>query len=223
MSGISSLKKALSSTQGKLDEKLISGFIREQSKKVDSPEMICKICFLFCYVQDLFDRSNQHQENTIWNNRTEMSHRVGVGKSVFGTVEISSDSNMICKWTLIIKYTGFGLAIGVSSNACLPTQQFYDKFDSISYCCFTGDAGYRNDIKSGGSYNCGVPLSARFDSGDTVTMTLDLKNKTISYKVNDEDFGIAFEKIAVSNEIKYRLAIFIDQCLVELKSFTETS
>lgn len=43
-------------------------------------------------------------------------------------------------------------------------------------------------------------------SGDILEITLDLNEKTISFKLNDEDFGIAFRNVVKTN---YRLAISV--------------
>ena len=40
-------------------------------------------------------------------------------------------------------------------------------------------------------------------------MTLNLKNKSISYTVDDIDYGIAFKNIDIDNDIYYRAAVFM--------------
>ena len=49
--------------------------------------------------------------------------------------------------------------------------------------------------------------SIGYDKGDTITIHLDLDNKTVGFSKNDTFIGIAFENI--KNDIDYRLAISV--------------
>eukprot|EP01084_Bolivina_argentea_P069595 126605_1 len=164
MSNDTPLKNALSSVQGKIDEKLVFGFIRETNcKNDDFPDMFGKIIFLYFFIQELFDESNFHTAITIWNNGTIMRHRYGSAKSSFGTVWISSNSNMICTWTFIIKYKGYGMAIGLSSKQCSPTVEIFEyRSNWISYCCSSSGHGYRNDTTTN-DWSNDVNLSSSYN------------------------------------------------------------
>jgi hypothetical protein len=67
------------------------------------------------------------------------------------------------------------------------TSSGYIGHDSVSWG-FSNGGGYPYAYSSGSSRNYGTV----YRQGDVITMTLDMDNKNVSYKVNDNDYSVCF-------------------------------
>ena len=85
----------------------------------------------------------------------------------------------------------------------------YDRFynepnNGYAYCAFKSFGELMDPTKYG--YYMLEEYGANCNDGDVVEMTLDLYERTLSFKVNDVDYGVAFNDIEYT---QYRAAIFM--------------
>ena len=76
-------------------------------------------------------------------------------------------------------------------------------------------SGHKVNIETG--HGIGDKYGTLCKEGDTIKMTLDLHEMTVRFKVNDVDYGTAFDSI---QEAKYRAAVWLCRqsdtvCIVE--------
>ena len=61
-------------------------------------------------------------------------------------------------------------------------------------------------MSSGGSWK---KYNKGFSEGNIVEMIMNLSQGTISFKLDNEDLGIAFKDIVKKDDIKYKMAVYI--------------
>ena len=157
-----------------------------------------------------------------------MTHKgeIGAWRSVYGTKSIPVNSKYIYEWKFRILQTNepdhhlFGIHT-FTDGAKMINGDFSAKYmhNNISRSQFWA----LTDI--GGKYT-GKPIKQNDDSyeckwvvDDVITMILDTNKKTLSYRKNGQDFGVAFYDIILYKETYMAIAMGQYGLSIELVSF----
>ena len=212
------------------DNKIVEGYIRKKylSKSSNIPKDIIDLLYLFYHI--VIPETFKHYNSSKYRLESDdmILTRIGTRNRgsdsvVYGSQCISSMNEEIHRWTFkIIKKTlWWYIVFGIDETK--HTRKEYGGFDTRSkksksyalwsnaYKCEHGDM---YDFKKADN-------APRFDTNDTVNMILDLSSKSVSYQVNHGDMFLAFEDIAVGQDIEYCMGVCIggaDDC-VELLSY----
>eukprot|EP01084_Bolivina_argentea_P174640 302509_1 len=195
------------------------------------PLLIHSLCLLYYHVSDEFEiagkdikiskdhKSIMHPSN--WYHNTS-----------YGKIVIQSTAKVIYKWELKI-----------DSNASIQQQkrtpQMLENPDWLMFIAISAsnvtDQGLVSHKEYGYMYcSDGEIRSTRsmiwkqygscYDVNDAVGVVLDLQKKQISFEVNGNVYGVAFENIETNNDIEYRLAVSLrcKHAKVTIKKFTES-
>ena len=191
---------------------LVSGYIRKQiieKYKINIPLQIIKLCFLFWYIDacDKWDTSLCHKlvkingscvkldDNVEWTPERPMLC------TIFGCNSIKSGD--IFTWKLRFNSNIYYCCIGV----------IHDKIDVLKANIIDNNFGRQNS----GCYLTNTHGSMYYEwegkndycpkfeeKGVIIEMTLNMIEHTIRYKINNIDYGIAYDKLY---ENAYRLAV----------------
>ena len=130
---------------------------------------------------------------------------------MYGNIVIDSLSDIICRWNVRIQgLEGIGsVEIGVSGDA--PSEKYLDteQLPSNTFLFRTNNREYSLEHVYG-SEDCIVSREdgkLHWESDDIVGIQLNLKKRNIEVSVNDMHIGIIFKNIPIGDDIKYRLAI----------------
>ena len=97
----------------------------------------------------------------------------------------------------------FDLSIGIIMDKFIKPENIKNE------CHFLQDTGYGFSTSRAIASCKSNWLSREYakipNDGDIITMIVDLEQNTISYKINDEDYGVAFDQI---EEGEYRVAVY---------------
>eukprot|EP01083_Nonionella_stella_P288803 982725_1 len=120
------------------------------------------------------------------------------GNSAIGKLKITD--NMRVKWECTVQ-KGKNIKIGIlkcdeESDKVMLTKSIFVSRNGFGYLGQNGNIQHSNAITA----KYGQP----FKSGDKVMVRLDMMSKTLSFKVNDMDQGIAFEDLSSAH---YKLAV----------------
>ena len=134
--------------------------------------------------------------NMIWYN--DVGHRENTS---YGRIVIPSLSGAICRWDIKINHLrDHGFRIGICSDFTLTEKCFVDDEGSSNYAVSSNN-GYKVSKSQRDSY------ANHFNTGDIVSIKLNLQDRYVEFFINDKSFGKAFENIDVAQDIDYRLAI----------------
>ena len=131
----------------------------------------------------------------------------------FGSTLINTKVAAIYEWTFKIingrkfdwsscVYYDF-ICIGLKNTQHIASRVWIDEFCEFDNL---GDIYCGSPIKKRPGFNVGS-IKAKFGKDSTIKMTLDLYDKTVSYCIDDEDLGVAFENIPEEEE--YRMAVTV--------------
>ena len=209
---LSRLKKIKSS-----DTNLTFGYCREAHQQFfveNNPyyyiqPLIVYTCLAYYHIKHEWDISNMSKECIVNGDYIEKI------KELYDTTNLLKQeiSNGIHEYKFKIINTNamgedyYDIGIGITSSKYFQSH----KDDLITQCYQDYDTGY-GYTTSKGILECWDPELENSDYGaickqnDIVTMTVDLENGQIKYKVNDIDFGIAFHKIPNDT---YRIALYL--------------
>ena len=131
--------------------------------------------------------------------------------SIYGSYSIQSNSQDKFTWILQISRENNnvnngklnGIYIGISSTYICDSDCFSNTESSNYSCSLDGNKWSQGNQNK---YH-----SEKFIVGDIMTMTLDCKNKQLSFSHNGKDLGIAYDNIDIDTNIKYKLAIIASQ------------
>ena len=190
---------------------LVSGYIREFVDKFRTgiPNEIIKLCFSFWLIDvcDEWDKSLCHKFAEINESVFTLVDDYTQGKdgvhccTAFGTHSIKEGE--IFEWTLRLNTKISWICIGVCP----------DEPDSLRENKVRNSYGYDNNKRGCFLLNMNGVLyhgntqnyCTRFGEKDTlIKMTLNMKDHTISYKINDEDHPFVDAKLKAE---KYKLAV----------------
>ena len=199
---------------------IVFGFIRciEQSlsKMRSIPMEIFSMCLLYYYNPEYF--TNHGDYISLKNGDKTMEHNSdNEYDTVYGNLEINDKDYIKCSWTFQINKLNDNLVmgIGISCNRRVINDMFAGSENTYAYEAYRiGELHSKGDLTE---YGC------PWKDGDIVKMELDVENKTLRYFVNSEDQGIAVQDINFDNDIKYVMAMYLDEkSIVTLLEFEAT-
>ena len=131
--------------------------------------------------------------------------------TTYGSYIINSEINGIYIWKFKVLIDSTFINIGIDESKCEWIEDcFHIQTKTKQYAFWCGARKYQWDSKD----SMGKEYGIKYDKKDnTMTMLLHFsKNKSfLSFKVNNIDYGIAFDKVARGKGIKYRMAIDLTQ------------
>ena len=188
---------------------LVYGYIRDINKKFKLliPDDINKICFEYWLITvcDEWDKhylSSEHVEIDE-SGATVKSIKAGV-VSIYGcrTVDKGVYSWQI-KLMMNVAATSRWFCMGVIQDKHGILERFKQSYMYVEHhgCCLHNDGRFYR-----GSASFGKDYMDRFKVEEEIIilMTLDMDNHTLSYKVNDKDYGIVTDQLGKD---RYRLVI----------------
>eukprot|EP01084_Bolivina_argentea_P113675 202577_1 len=202
----------------------VSGYIRaiQRSSKLKMGSDIENLCSLFCGTFEYFEMIgdlitlDKHQRRIVMNNYK--TSNTAVGSQI-----ISLSRNTRCyEWKFKVQKTFGDVCIGVigvdnTNLSSLLRTYFCRNKKYRNYAVKTNGSkisadGYENYFKN--------PLSTKEEHLITMTMNVQSPNATLSYSINNEPMGKAFEWNM--KDEKYRMAVSIyRRCSVELLKYTD--
>eukprot|EP01084_Bolivina_argentea_P039943 73805_1 len=190
---------------------LVHGYIREQfiETKHKIPTAIMDLIFSFFYLSiDIWCQNGDLitvDDATV----THASNDNSNWQSALGT--IVAEKSGIHEWKIKINKIGgySNLILGVvNASFYKPNSPFvvdfaFGTFDPIYYACI---ASGKKMTATGNEW---TPYAQALKDNDDVKLILNLKQKTITYEINDKSMGIAFDDIEMS--CGYRFAVSMDR------------
>lgn len=182
-------------------ELIIYGFIRIHFPNYNSiPKELQELCLLmYLVVMDEWDAEKAHANVSIDATDNTATYPGTTGwKQAVGSMIIKTGE--IRTWKIKITEKS-NLLVGIAPSTQV-SGFFVENADSFAIHSQDGSKISRDEARGGKRY------SQRLKQMDIVSITLDLtddENGTLSYKINDKDFGIAFEKLR--NDISYCLVV----------------
>ena len=191
-------------------ELLVAGYVRnvETIHKIKSvPIEINDIIYLYQRLLDVWNKKYSNEGVVIDESTGIMSVNSEEDVTAYGSIIVSKD---VFKWRIKLVSVGENdivtpSFIGIIENEEALLMRYQDRFHwDRNGCQLCGGSGSLYSSMPGilkplhGNYQC------RWKKQDDILeMTLDLNEHTLSYKVNDTDFGVAFKNI---RQNEYRLA-----------------
>ena len=193
----------------------VYGWIRQADEQLNSsqqmPLMICNICILYYFDQDIFDtraygvgRSKDYKYIAALNKAQYWGGKC----NAFGLTEIDSMSDNKYRWDINLEQINHKCVVGIISTK---NTQNSKAILNVNYKIW--DVWEKNTLRS---YDW-IAYGGKFEnqsngiSDKTVSMHLDLKEKTIRWKgdnANMHSKEIVYDKeIETGPDIKYRLAV----------------
>ena len=192
-------------------ELLVAGFVREIERMYDIkniPNEINDIIYLYQRHYDEWDTKWSNDKVSIDETNTRITINNGGHAMAFGKHVVSQG---IFIWRIKISCfnkTSFESPpyVGIIENNDKNLERYKDDFlwDNVGYqlcggnSLLCGPADYGDYVKTD-DYQC---LWKNQD--DILEIKLDLNEKTVGFKINDKDFGVAFGNI---RKTQYRLAL----------------
>ena len=191
---------------------LVFGYMRLEGKtyNVSIPDEIMRLCFSFWFL-DVCDVWSKAQSCSCYTIDGPNAELINLPKdknefwmmSAFGTQSVSQG---IFEWKIRFKTAIQWICMWIIFDDEEVIRQS-ERSNSYSFnegegCCLLNSLGnmYHHACNYG---NCGFTES--FQDKDTlITMTLDMDKHSISYKINDKDYGVGYDGLYKD---KYRLAV----------------
>eukprot|EP01084_Bolivina_argentea_P305890 528474_1 len=205
-----------------INNALVYGFCRGMEsvlmKKQVVPDVIC-ILILNFYEREYFETINEryikYYDKNVCQSICGSSARNNISNTSYGAISIPTNITNKCRYVWKFKISNYKrndvIVIGIDE---------YHKWQAL--CCnFAGlntrsNYGYCNDgyLKSNkNSMSKKATISSDYPlyygNNDTITMTLNLIDNTLSYRKNKKYLGIKFVGIERGERLKYRLAVCI--------------
>ena len=199
-------------------ELLVWGYIRnieKQCKQMNIPLEINDIIYLYQRICNKWDQKYSSKNITIDEDQSMITVNGDLYPTVYGSNVVSEG---VFVWK--IKIVALKKAISLNSPPFVGITEDIDAHlnkysDGAAWCKkgyqFCGGTGslYAQDAGSVFGRNKVGTLQGRWNNdGDILQITLNLDDRTLSFEINDKDFGVAFANIKVT---KYRLAISFSQ------------
>ena len=170
-----------------------------------------KIIFEIIEVSDSFIFKFKPGENYSLSNNGLIATKTSGGDcwncTIIGDKEIPK--NKISKWKIRInnfeiKFNSWNILIGIGPDNPNNEKDFY--FKCSSFIC-----GYSKlSIKSESSSNYNNNKKAKLKKGDIIEVIVDRKAGTLSFSINDSNYGIAYSQIP-KDDILYPIVMINDQ------------
>ena len=177
------------SLSNKYNEYLICGFIRE-SFDYDIPENVQNLCMDYLeYMVEKWDSNNVSSNIEINGNIVSGKQSIEGFQKVYGILDIKDYPLYILKWKLKIINVKWK-SIGAYANIGI---------GEYNYCGYSGE----HIVKRGSTkYEQCIPYGGKLTIGDTIEVVCNLEKKQISFIVNDQDLGIAYNEINIESNNK---------------------
>ena len=189
----------------------VYGFIRDSQKMLPKnkpyyniPELINKICLIFYYDNDEWDKKYISSGMKLVNKNCLVQTQINY-KSSFGKRIIKSGKK---NWKFRIEkcqYESWGILIGIwkiESEKEPPTETYFThRGDNAAYAFNVDYAKLVNKRGSGHGRDYGIKCK----DGDIIDMYLDMNNLTLSFAINNKHYGKAFD----IEDTPYRLAVMM--------------
>ena len=198
---------------------IVFGYIHEHQQKtmdIVIPSPIYFLCLMYYYIHDSFDPDKHSSHITITgdHNETIISEPSAPSYAIccaYGNHWMESMSNKLIKYKIKINAIEHWMdreslysLIGISSiDTCL--DEAFDVGDNIFYALDSD--GYKCWLDPEDGATAGKEYTGAWNKGDMITMELNFLKRTVSFYVNGEYKGIAFDDIKVGDKMKYKLAI----------------
>ena len=194
---------------------LVSGWIRELGKKYSLliPRDINTICFMYWLITicDKWDHEYINHQDIEINGQvaTRKYNTDFLEKSLYGWHVVDKGSY---RWQIKFKTHINWICIGIirDDDEILKEYESSNQFYMHDGCFLVNEKG--NFWHKGSSKK----YCSRFDTKHTViTMTLNMDKHTLSYRINDKDYGIATDKLD-QNPYRFAISFFSINDAVEL-------
>lgn len=207
----------------KIDQRtvdIVNGFIRTNHRLLlissqctlfqNIPFGIYSLCTMYFYMTDYFQIIGKNMTSS--NDNKTVTNLVkkeydSFDNSTFGKMIISSlnndiyKHNIIYKWDLRVYSKEIGsILVGIFCGECDNSIGFYFN-DNTPYYGYCNDGQRINHIRR--SF---IEDSLTFNDSDKISIELDLKQKVLSFHVNDQ---VITDNITVNENIEYRLAVTV--------------
>ena len=150
--------------------------------------------------------------------------------SVYGNRLIPADSKCIYEWKFKIFQKTYPFFVDQDSYCCILGIHSFEKAKKILDNDFSENYEHKDYAKSNfwaisnlkdkfSNDIYAVSYGSKWKNDDIITMLLDTINEKLSFYVNDEDFGVAFEDMILHKETYMAVAIGVQGFSVELISF----
>ena len=208
-----------------LTKDIVFGFIRECEKLLLNndiyiiPSIIYHICINYYWMKEYFTLFGKHMK--LNDEKNIIQNIDNFVDTAYGNIQIDNKL-FLYEWNFkIIKHFA-EIAIGIeSSNKHFIDGRFTNKDQNENefYAMNHDGIRYSNKVREQfASYDISR------ENGGTVKMIVNVKNKTISFVIDNKSLGIVFDDINFKTN-KYNLAVYIGNQggEIELVSFTQTS
>ena len=202
-------------------ELLLWGYMREVERiyKIRNiPHEINNIIYLYLKICDKWSRKYSSNYIKINECNTLINVEGNVTHTAFGEMVVSEGVFVWRIQILALVHDGSYLEapfIGIIEDD-EGKLEFYRDSDIWGYCGYQLCAGDTGQLFCYMDYKQGTPKHIETEDyrcewkedGDILEMTLDLNKRTLSFKVNDKDFGVAYSNI---KQTSYRLALSMEK------------
>ena len=109
------------------------------------------------------------------------------------------------KFKINYQYSKPNIYIGIDDqeheNQCIETC-FGDQYESNNYSISSDGFMRRNGVLMQHS-------TKSYETGDEVTMILNLYDKSLSYQINESEMDVMFERVGTGDDIKYKACVHL--------------
>ena len=176
---------------------LVNGWIRLNKSHKHIPKCVNQICCIFYFVQwDEWNKSLMSKVFTLDKNNDKMLCHSGKSglNTAFMTNIVSEGKHC---WTFkVIKYVGCNLMFGIYYANLQRSNALTTYIGSMENTAYAFDFGYGelNIHKRRGEWiKYGIDINYLETEQAEIEMRLDLNNLTLSYTINNFDYGVAFK------------------------------
>ena len=181
---------------------LVEGFIKKASHDIDIPSSIVSVCILFYYLGEFFSTCGDAMK--IDDNKTILKACPLARNTGYGNIRINNEYNCIYSWTLkLVALDIYNTWIGIDASN---KEYSHRNFSLAAKHYYAIDVRGSKKSRISGQSSTRVNYGKRMKEGDIVKMDINTKDRTMSFWINDEYQGIAFEDVAFDG-VEYYLAI----------------
>ena len=193
----------LKSGWDKSTECLMSGYI---SHTIDVPPLIHHLCLKFYWQGDYFETAYESNRSK---DKLQITG-VGIPSSLTSNYchrQIESTKKAIYKWTL---YTTDPIILGITSYPTPPNYNWYHVSDIVYYGLkgrYRRLKAHNDSALEGIDHYLDDVAYGETESAHTMALILDLEAKQLSFEINGDNKGVAFESVYCRDDIRYTLAV----------------